>query len=225
MQLLLERGADINAKERHTVSPLYFLVSSGASSIIEWFLDAGACAQASDNFGVTVLHLAVRRGRTKTVEALLRHGAQVNSKDVYDETPLHYAVMKEVDVEIFLLLLKWGAAVNVVNRFAVTPLHCAVEKGNSNIADLLLGHGANIHARCDPLLVPFVAGDYDDDVDFYNLIENGFDYLEQHDGIDGETPLEIAQRKYPNSELVDILEEEEEEDSIVAATKSNEDKT
>lgn len=79
--ILLERGADIEAKTNYGRTPLHEAVYYGSTDVCELLLEYGADINAKDKKGFTPLHLAVGDGRDWLVELLLEHGADVHAKN------------------------------------------------------------------------------------------------------------------------------------------------
>lgn len=94
---LVERGADIRARNRRGAEPLHAAVMGepGAANwdptrqraVIEYLVDAGADPNAAALGGVTPLHRAVRNRCSAAVEALLRAGANPRSANDHGSTP------------------------------------------------------------------------------------------------------------------------------------------
>lgn len=62
---------------------------------------------------------------------------------------LHAAVAKENYGLCQLVLENYGAKVDSVQSQNVTPLHSAVHRGNLELVQLLVSHGASIHMKMD----------------------------------------------------------------------------
>ena len=78
--LLLDHGAEINAKNRHAVygpenTPLAAQVYMRHRDVAALLLERGADVDQADRAGFTPLHLAAANGRAELVELLLAHGA------------------------------------------------------------------------------------------------------------------------------------------------------
>lgn len=97
--------------------------------------------------GEPALVLAVREGAMQVVDALLRNpGTQVDAPALNGNTALMMAAYKRNKPAAEALIAK-GAA---VNRPGWTPLHYAAASGDSDIARLLLAHGARVDAQSPP---------------------------------------------------------------------------
>ena len=76
VELLLDRGANIEAKDRWGQTPLLLAAWRGNTETVELLLDRGANIEAKDIRGLTPLLLAAKEGNTETVELLLDRGAK-----------------------------------------------------------------------------------------------------------------------------------------------------
>ena len=87
--VLLEAGADLNAREENGWTPLHLAAgSSETPGIIAALLEAGADLNARDRFGQPPLHTAARSSKIPgIVTALLEAGADLNVRDQSDKTP------------------------------------------------------------------------------------------------------------------------------------------
>jgi ankyrin repeat protein len=147
-ELLLSKGADINAKDNSSQTPLHTAAGYGRKSVVEFLLSKGADVNAKCRGDITPLHEAASTpySNTETVEALLAKGADVNARTIDGNTPLHqaarlldyygdYSIMQgntplhKFNRDVLELLLAKGADVNAKNLEGTTPLHTAAEKG------------------------------------------------------------------------------------------------
>jgi len=87
-ELLIAKGADINAKDNISGTPLFWAALEGNEEVAELLIGQGADVNAAGPKGWTALHWAVAMAQKKTVELLIGEGAEVNAKDVIYGTPL-----------------------------------------------------------------------------------------------------------------------------------------
>jgi len=103
VRLLLDSGADPNAKANHRQSgPLHYAAdgtidsphwsATGQVNTIQCLLDAGAALNAPDKNGATPLHRAVRTRSAAAVKCLLEAGADAMLRNKPGSTPFHLAV-------------------------------------------------------------------------------------------------------------------------------------
>jgi ankyrin repeat protein len=151
--LLLERGADPNAKDNRDGTPLHVASHQGVVKTMKYLIDCGGNLEAKNRDGDTALSLASRDGRLEAVRLLLKHGARVDQQVSLKRTALHVA-SEHGHNAVAVLLLKNGANVNALERNDRTPLHLAADQGKVGVARILLQRGANVNAREFSQLTP-----------------------------------------------------------------------
>ena len=127
VQLLLDRGANVNMEDKGQLTPLHLASYYGRLDIVRVLLSHGARVNAKGEQGQTALHLVLDGNRSGIdavgiVRLLLENGADVNAQDSNNETPLHLACNYGKDV-IGRVLLIHGANPNASNIRGHTPLH------------------------------------------------------------------------------------------------------
>ncbi|BBN16069.1 hypothetical protein MPTK1_7g03250 [Marchantia polymorpha subsp. ruderalis] len=162
LQVLLERGAQVNILNSSGQTPLMLACKSGRWSCIEPLLEAGANVLAFDYTRArTCLHYASRGGHTECVRRILAAAAQgpvanswgfvrfVNVRDGYGITPLHMA-SRQGHAGVLRLLLDSGALVSATTTttgngpgHGSTPIHCAARGGSLECVRELLAWGAD----------------------------------------------------------------------------------
>ena len=97
VQLLLDGGLDVNARDKRNWTPLHAASYYGRLKIVQALLDRGAITMAVDDHGKTPLH-QVSQGNFESLkvgcriaELLLESGVDPNAQDNNLETPLHVA--------------------------------------------------------------------------------------------------------------------------------------
>jgi ankyrin repeat protein len=142
-RILLEHGADIEARDTCDWSPLERATTEGHVELTRVLLEHCANVNAQDKESRTPLYLASGRGKPAVVQVLLRHGADVKARNKDNETPIHQAHVKEVAQS----LLEHGADANALETRNRTPLHLASEDGRVGVVRVLLEHGVDVNAR------------------------------------------------------------------------------
>lgn len=107
VQNLLERGADIEAKDDFDNTPLHCAAFNGHESVARLLLKNKANINAKDGFDWTPLHWAVSAGHEAVVRLLLENNADIKAKDIYGDTPLQLAASERQ--AIVKLLENWLA--------------------------------------------------------------------------------------------------------------------
>lgn len=142
--LLLDKGADVNAKNNYGDTLLMQVATTGHTNTVELLLDKGADINAKDSFGKTALMSAARFGNVEIIKLLLDKGANVNAKDNLGETALMSAA-ESGDTNAVEIVLARGADINAVDADGLTALGLVgIERefGYAAIAQLLRQAGA-----------------------------------------------------------------------------------
>jgi ankyrin repeat protein len=89
MELLIEDGADVNARGYYGMTPLFPPVRAGREDCVKLLLEHGADPNRKEMYeGRTPLHTVALTHDREIAALLLRHGAEVNATDRRGNTPL-----------------------------------------------------------------------------------------------------------------------------------------
>jgi ankyrin repeat protein len=145
LQLLVDRGADVNAKNRNGSTPLHWAVHDEAK--VRLLLSKGANVNAKQGVGRTPLYLAAMLGNgVPTMRLLLAGGADPNLASANGQTPLMMAAARG-DVDGVQLLSAKGADVNATDGAGETALMFACQSGDPRAVRLLIERGADVKVR------------------------------------------------------------------------------
>jgi ankyrin repeat protein len=123
---LVERGADIAARDSYGETPLHARAGHWQGQVAV-LLELGADVQATDSRGDTPLHKAARVGNTRTARLLLEHGARTDVLNGQGLTPLALALQQcnnakiQAIAAVAELLLDPQGSGSPGARTAVTP--------------------------------------------------------------------------------------------------------
>ena len=90
-RFLLDRGANINARDKDRHTPLMYTTWRGHLKFARMLLQRGAVIDPQDDCGQTALHFAIKYRQAQAVELLLEHGVDVNVRDEDGNTPSELA--------------------------------------------------------------------------------------------------------------------------------------
>jgi ankyrin repeat protein/mono/diheme cytochrome c family protein len=144
LTLLLERGADIHAKNRRASTPLHWAVHDEAK--VRLLLSRGAAVNARQVEGRTpVYQAAVLGGGLPVLRLLLESGGNPGTPILNGQTPLAVAAIRG-DTEAMRVLIEKGADVNARSGAGNTALMAAATNGSAGAVQLLLEKGADATA-------------------------------------------------------------------------------
>ena len=164
-KLLLDYGANINAKNKYGLTPFNYAISDFyppiARNIIKVlkFLASNPNLNVEDNFP---LHYASTLGSPEIIEILIDRGIDVNIRNDFNTTPLHRA-SESWSLKSIKLLLSKGADINCRDNSGGSVIHYAaqffnfydleVSKDDPNYDDIISESKERIG---DPETIPFL---------------------------------------------------------------------
>ncbi len=119
VNLLIDKGADVNEKGEEGLTALHTAAENGNNDVAELLIEKGAKVNATYKYKWTPLHIAADNGHQETVELLLSKGALINAKDRVGQTPLHKAA--DGEKELYDLLIANGANTKIFDVLGSTP--------------------------------------------------------------------------------------------------------
>ena len=155
MKLLLDGGAEVNAKNAFDVTALHWC--AGDLAKVRLLLAKGADINARSKQGRTPLIVAAAYdGNLEVVKLLIEKGADMAAKDGSGTTPL-LAATDVNDTETVKFLVARGADVKARmeapgarGAMGSTPLLYAASNDNAELVKLLLAKGADVNAVSTP---------------------------------------------------------------------------
>jgi ankyrin repeat protein len=149
---LLKDGANVNAKDIHSVTPLHIASARGDCNTMELLIKNGAQVGTKDDSNDTSLHDAAMNGKIEAAKLLIEKGADVNSKNIIGKTPI-YSAAESGNLNLVKFLANKGAKIPTTG---FTPLHSAVEgyyhsqkveAQFKEMIDYFLSQGVDINAK------------------------------------------------------------------------------
>ena len=171
IQNLVNKGMDINSKNKDGKTALHIASGEGHLEMVKFLIENGAVVDAGDKEGRTALEVTVTspRGSLEIAKLLIKNGASknikrggfvliANARNAYGETALQIA-SGEGDLEMVKFLITEGADVNAQmtlnmrlyfqeeNKYGKTALHFASEKNHFRVIQILLANGAKVDVK------------------------------------------------------------------------------
>ncbi|CAG8393438.1 unnamed protein product [Penicillium salamii] len=203
MTLLLDRGADFEAKSDDGFTPAFMAARYGDEEMVALLAKRGANLNTSNDEGYTALHFAASNGHVTIVETLIQNGAKINIPTNDGLTALHLAVVggKMAVMEYLLMQLKAGATASTDDGF--TAMHFAAMQGHLDTITVLIKEGADINSSNDRGKTPLhLAAAIDHPTAVKLFVQEGADLGAKTE--DGYTPVGLAIRN-GNSSVIETM--------------------
>ena len=140
---LIERGADVNAKDETEQSAYLYATSEvgPGTALLELALANGADVNAKDSYNGTGLIRAAHRGYAEIVRRLIEAGIELDHVNRLGWTALLEAIILgdggHAHVETVRALVDGGVDVDIADREGVTPREHAARAGYDEIVAIL----------------------------------------------------------------------------------------
>lgn len=144
VKFLVEKGADVNARDQIKSSPLLWAAGFGKPETVAYLITKGADVKATDDNGWTPLIWAAGLGQAQTVDILVKAGADLNAADKQTgDTPLLRGA-RTGKADSLKILIVAGANLTAKNKLGQNALHLAAMSGSPDKVQILLD------AKVDP---------------------------------------------------------------------------
>lgn len=142
-ELLIEKGADIEAKDDDGINALVYAASFNNEEMVKFLLEKGADANTvceikneHTDISPTPLMNAAYKGNTNIINMLLENGADINYTTDYGMTALMYAASFN-QFEAAKVLLENNADTSITDEYGRTALDLAKSEDYKDIVELL----------------------------------------------------------------------------------------
>ncbi|KER23057.1 hypothetical protein T265_08999 [Opisthorchis viverrini] len=174
VELLLQYGADVHAKDKGGLVPLHNACSYGHTKVAELLIKHGANVNVTDLWRFTPLHEAAAKGKFEICRLLLQHGADPSRKNRDGHMPID--LVKDTDSDVYDLLRGDIAVLEAAKRGNLAklqklitpanincrdtqgrnsaPLHLAAGYNNVEVVEFLLESGADVNSKDKGGLIP-----------------------------------------------------------------------
>ena len=155
VKFLVEKGADIHARDNCRKTPLHVAAEKGQTETINYLLNQGADVNSRDTDGLLALYYALKEGHATTAKVLMDKGSNAmlaNDESLAEmyETDLLQSSARKGSTAVLQLLLKRGLSADAVHSNGVslrTPVEEAASTGQCDAVNFLLDHGASINGN------------------------------------------------------------------------------
>ncbi|KAF4085338.1 hypothetical protein AMELA_G00116960 [Ameiurus melas] len=164
---LLQHGANVYARDDGGLISLHNACSFGHAEVVNLLLQHGADPNSRDNWNYTPLHEAAIKGKIDVCIVLLQHGAEPSIRNTDGRTALDLAEASTKAVltgeyrkdellesarsgneeKLMSLLTPLNVNCHASDGRKSTPLHLAAGYNRVKTVQLLLQHGADVHAK------------------------------------------------------------------------------
>lgn len=204
INLLLARGADVNAVTEGGKTPLHIACYNGLVDVVQTLIDRGADINAVMRNGMTPLHMSAvaLENNLALLKLLLEKGADVNVGYNRVGTPLLLAAALGRP-EIAEFLLGHGAQVNGKSGTGYSPIHVAAALEHKEFLEVLLRHGVDVDLPGEYQMTPLhLAAQYGHLEMVQILLDHGASVLAKD--FEGKTPLIFAEN-YGHAAVAQLL--------------------
>lgn len=210
---LINSGADLNLKNIHSESALFY---SASTEVAKLLISKGAVPDQKNISGETPLLLSCAKGDSELAKFLIESGASVNHTDNTDNegwNVLHYGVFKQ-NTDLVKFLLSQNCKIDQMTRDSLTPIMISSFNLDYPMSEYLLSVGSNINKKGAGGVSPigWLFFDVDPAEDYFFLLKNMLElFIKNGANInskdnDGNTPLMYA-TSLGLKTIVDILME------------------
>ena len=136
VQYLIEKGANIEAKDYFQRTPLHVACYIGNLPVVQYLVEKGANIEAREQDQRTPLHCACENNLLPIMQYLIEKGANIEARTKEQKTVFLIAARKGY-LPIFQYLVEKGADLNAVDDHNMSAHQLALECGRTNIVQYI----------------------------------------------------------------------------------------
>lgn len=156
LELLVKKGADVNAVDVTKTPILIIALKDGNNEIADFILENDVDLSVTDYMDNSAIHIAAENNFSSTIRLLAVNGASLDKKNKKGLTPLQIAIKTDSKGAIDTLI-KNGADLNVRDALGNTLVNKALKQFNIELAEVLIKNGADLNLKNsigkNPLLI------------------------------------------------------------------------
>lgn len=205
VDMLLQRGSNINARDMSGATPLHAACHERCHMYALHLIKRGADVDMADYQGITPLMVAASVNDVTAVRFLLKAGARTHAVDANGRSALHWACWQNHPrlpinatswTTVTLLLPNFSGSAHHVDKLGMTPLHiAALYDCKGQVVNMLHTHGFDMDAADHTGLTPR---------QLCQMLQLSHEWLVR----DRETPEDNFPEVQREPELVTILKEQ-----------------
>ncbi|KAL6867144.1 ankyrin repeat-containing domain protein [Trichoderma novae-zelandiae] len=144
VQWLVERGADIEARDRNNRTPLLWAAIANHENVIHYLVEKGANMEAKDSHDITPLLVATMRKNDNLDQYFSEKGGNIDNMDDGNQMLLIIALYEKLN-SVTELFLRNGFDTDMTTHTMYTPLTLAIRRRAHDIVERLVERGADLN--------------------------------------------------------------------------------
>ena len=176
LEILLDRGFDINMKTNNGSTLLYMASKGRKDNVIEMLLNREGIDTLSEVNGLTTIQFFTEHNSLKGIEILFDRGININNKNRDGNTILHLAAKRSNHETIKMLVHRADIDINVKNNNDESALHMVAKYNGVEIESGYMHSVKSSHKTVEILLESGIT--INNDIDNYTYVELDDDYVD-----------------------------------------------